>query len=853
MANKNEIIDSFLVWYEQDEHSKNEDRYQNTVKEPILRSLSKEDFIEFFYQFAYDGGGIQSLGWRTAPKLRENITAHFDEFQARMLAPFAQDFDLEGWLTWSENFKHWGQGIATIYLNRVNKSRFAIVNNKVVNALPYLGFDGPVASKLTKRYSQIFEAERSLLREFPELDNFYKVDALMHFMIGTKSGRELLNIDYPEFFNLKGIQEYSLRVGSTYNSKDPAAKWYKDTQEKLYFLVTLLARQLNKNLSVTYKELPQAQAGRGKIVFKDYVLVGFSPDSIYPNGTLFIKIAFHELGKDTCLSLEIDINEKTKGNPFASRRADILEKSRRRFPVDIEFPEDWDSLYELIKPHILELIEEYKRIASHETKGIDNMLQGPLNQILYGPPGTGKTYRTIDHALAIIDGKKSVEEIAAERENDRNGDIKRTFDDLMKEGRIDFCTFHQSMGYEDFIEGIKPLSRDPDEDKPMQYAVVDGIFKKMCTEATFELASLIEGEPTDKLVDFSYLYDQFVSDIQERQSRGEITELTTVSGGTIVVDGISDRNNLIVKHKGSEKPYIVSKDRLSRLANGVPDLKAVNNMDAKFREVIGGSNATAYWATLNAIRQVKPAESRNIRDISGIGYEDKKRAIEHFKLEKYDVGQAKRFVLIIDEINRGNVAQIFGELITLIEDDKRMGAKTALKATLPYSNESFSVPPNLYIIGTMNTADRSVEALDTALRRRFTFVHTKPEPDKLKPTQEGIDLNKMLTNINKRLEVLLDADHTIGHAWLWGVNDLAGLRLVFKDKILPLMQEFFYNDYEKIGLVLGDAFVWSEEVKPKDVFANFKNGSGLAEEYASARLFYLTDVMQISAEQFSAI
>jgi len=256
---------------------------------------------------------------------------------------------------------------------------------------------------------------------------------------------------------------------------------------------------------------------------------------------------------------------------------------------------------------------------------------------------------------------------------------------------------------------------------------------------------------------------------------------------------------------------------------------------------------------LNAIRNFEPQAGGQPRDLSGLTYEDKKEAIRDFELPENIKEKAKRFVLIIDEINRGNVAQIFGELITLIEDDKRMGAKSALKAMLPYSNESFCVPPNLYIIGTMNTADRSVEALDTALRRRFSFIHMRPEPDKLNVTREGIDLNNMLTRINKRLEVLLDADHTIGHAWLWGVNDLAGLRLTFKDKILPLLQEFFYNDYEKIGLVLGDAFVQSKPVDPKAVFANFTNGNGLADEYAASRLFYLKDIKDIKAEDFSAI
>jgi len=152
----------------------------------------------------------------------------------------------------------------------------------------------------------------------------------------------------------------------------------------------------------------------------------------------------------------------------------------------------------------------------------------------------------------------------------------------------------------------------------------------------------------------------------------------------------------------------------------------------------------------------------------------------------------------------------------------------------------------------MNTADRSVEALDTALRRRFSFVHMKPEHNELGETNEGIKLNRMLEVINQRLEILIDADHTIGHAWLWDVKDLEGLRIVFKNKILPLLQEFFYNDYEKIGLVLGEAFVSATKVK-SDVFAKFNGGTNLGGEYSDRYLFTLKNPDDLNADAFISI
>ncbi|MDR2221825.1 MAG: AAA family ATPase [Flavobacteriaceae bacterium] len=180
-----------------------------------------------------------------------------------------------------------------------------------------------------------------------------------------------------------------------------------------------------------------------------------------------------------------------------------------------------------------------------------------------------------------------------------------------------------------------------------------------------------------------------------------------------------------------------------------------------------------------------------------------------------------KYALFIDEINRGNVSAIFGELITLIEESKRLGKEEALQVTLPYSKEKFGVPDNLYIISTMNTADRSVEALDTALRRRFTFEEMMPNYEVIESENSlGIDLREVLETINARIEVLLDRDHLIGHSYFLGVDSIATLMARFKNNIIPLLQEYFYGDYGKIGLVLGKGFVTKAEGM-KVSFASF--------------------------------
>jgi len=213
-------------------------------------------------------------------------------------------------------------------------------------------------------------------------------------------------------------------------------------------------------------------------------------------------------------------------------------------------------------------------------------------------------------------------------------------------------------------------------------------------------------------------------------------------------------------------------------------------------------------------------------------------------------------VLIIDEISRGNVARIFGELITLIEDDKRSGMPNMVDTRLPYSRARFSVPANLFIIGTMNTADRSVEALDTALRRRFSFVEIAPKPNLLSDEAfalENIDLAALLATINRRLVRLLDHDHQIGHAYFMGMQnmgeELEALRFVFRDRILPQLKEYFYNDAAKVGLVLGEAFV--KRVTEEFAFALFDEDA--ASRFQDRAEYVFEDVRTLILEDFKAI
>jgi 5-methylcytosine-specific restriction protein B len=208
--------------------------------------------------------------------------------------------------------------------------------------------------------------------------------------------------------------------------------------------------------------------------------------------------------------------------------------------------------------------------------------------------------------------------------------------------------------------------------------------------------------------------------------------------------------------------------------------------------------------------------------------------------------KVKSYVLIIDEINRGNVSAIFGELITLLEEDKRIGRKEELRVKLPYSkDEDFGVPQNLYIIGTMNTADRSVEALDTALRRRFSFTEVMPDLTVLE-TVEYKDFKRLeiMSRMNNRLEILLDRNHTLGHAYFMKED----FKKSFQNEIIPLLQEYFYNDCSKIGLILGKGFVREKLIKgvkiDKSLLADFdsKDEIDILKNYELIPFSEITDI-----------
>lgn len=453
------------------------------------------------------------------------------------------------------------------------------------------------------------------------------------------------------------------------------------------------------------------------------------------------------------------------------------------------------TLFEAIKKYIQNnCAYQEQRILQNKT--VKNSWQTqPLNQILYGPPGTGKTYNTINKALEIIDGIVP----------DSRTKIKERFEELKKAGQIEFITFHQSYGYEEFVEGIKAKTTD----KGIEYKIEPGIFKKLSKQAKENYEN--SQKSLEKLIQEKSLQqkiEQFLNDSLE-----ESREFSKTKGGKFKIKDIINTSIFIFTEDSNYNENILELDidELFKILDSDIELKTSRQLAKDIFEINNQRQKDTYYFSM----------------------------YKEFQKQEFDVAEDEKieeplqnYILIIDEINRGNISKIFGELITLIEPSKRIGADEEIKVKLPYSNDDFGVPSNLYIIGTMNTADRSIALMDTALRRRFDFEEMMPKPDLLENIRvDDIDIKQLLETINKRIEYLYDRDHTIGHAYFMSLKDnpsLSELENIFGNKIIPLLQEYFYDDWEKILMVLGDGFVQKSEIK-SDIF-DYKQDDYLEDE-----------------------
>lgn len=449
----------------------------------------------------------------------------------------------------------------------------------------------------------------------------------------------------------------------------------------------------------------------------------------------------------------------------------------------------------------------------------------PLNVILYGPPGTGKTYEAIKRAVEIIEGKSAVKD-------KEYSDVLKSYRKYEDEGRIKFTTFHQSYGYEEFIEGIKPVFDEESEDSDLKYTIEAGVFKEFCENAKnikqsgnatnpFGIKSTstvwkisLDGAGRKKspihkeCLDNGYIrigWDSYGDDLA--------TETKYNSGGKGILDCFIDKmrvGNIVLScYSETEIDAIGVVTGEYEWHDEFPRLKRMRKVNWLYKWE-GREKFNIVWYN-NGNRLNNPTLYR-----SRVSVDDVIKILnDHCDIEnKIEYDYSEKFVFIIDEINRGNISKIFGELITLVEPSKRLGASEPMECILPYSKKPFGIPKNVYIIGTMNTADRSLVQLDAALRRRFEFEERMPDYGALRSVLEkneveieDIDLDEMLSAINERITFFIDRERQIGHSYfidLNGESTISDLANIFIKKIIPLLQEYFFDDYATIKKVLGN-------------------------------------------------
>lgn len=398
-------------------------------------------------------------------------------------------------------------------------------------------------------------------------------------------------------------------------------------------------------------------------------------------------------------------------------------------------------------PQYRKVFEDFSLISSKGNlgSGFEELADMPINQILYGPPGTGKTYHTVLKAAQIISGKLNIDYTFAQQ----------IFKSHLYD-QIEFITFHQNYSYEDFIQGIRP---DTDNDSSLSFDKKDGIFKRIADRALANLRALKAN--TIENLPFETVFNSFIAPL---------------------ING--EKEELEVKMKKSS--FFIT---------------YIGEKSIAFRKNIGESEHTLSIATL------KRMYDKGENDIILSGLKPYYNSILTMLLDKgkLSVGEVKRknYVIVIDEINRANISRVFGELITLIEEDKRSEGDLPLSVVLP-SGDKFIVPSNLYIIGTMNTADKSIALLDIALRRRFEFIPQYPDP-----SVRGVHDNDILQKINSEILKRKGHDFTIGHAYFMGSKYT--LEKTINNKVVPLLLEYFMNDEKEVISILKAADIELDE------------------------------------------
>jgi DNA polymerase III delta prime subunit len=609
-------------------------------------------------------------------------------------------------------------------------------------------------------------------------------------------------IDYPEYLDVIAAQkEYKRSPFSSWSAF--SVLFYID-----YHFHSTRVKELLKQIALSLRSELQLENC-------DYHVAGFSYNQNFGTDRCWIAIYPEELG-DFKAAYQIFFSVEPDGFQYGIVNGSYVEEAE-----EVEYPTELPPFNQVVTfcRDKLPLFFEWNQQLQDDTSE-GRAADDPLNLILYGPPGTGKTFSVQRKAVEIIEGG---------RPDLSDQEVASRFHKYRDERRVEFVTFHPSYSYEEFIEGFR---YDLESKIPVLH---DGVFKQLAERAInpHQRPDVAEGAQIWKVslggqadahifersmknneIAIGWFPDRDLTGMNEEQIRQLFQEQN--QGGE--TNNIRSVNSLVNEIR--EGDYIaVLKDQRTIRAIGV---------------VTGEYRYRDKYTDYPHTRPVDWLDQReqDIYEMNGskyIGsptiYRLNRTSLQDFvTLLPEQSPTSEPYVLIIDEINRGNLSRIFGELITLLEPDKRKGAPNEMTVRLPYSQHTFSVPGNLYLIGTMNTADRSIALLDVALRRRFDFIEKMPQVDvirdslssmaeedaeqddtgavELSPEQVEL-ICEMFQSLNRRITVLMDRDHQIGHSYFLGVRSMTDLHNVLYHRVFPLLQEYFYNDRERLTKLLG--------------------------------------------------
>ncbi|NCC61353.1 MAG: hypothetical protein EOM12_10525 [Verrucomicrobiae bacterium] len=506
-------------------------------------------------------------------------------------------------------------------------------------------------------------------------------------------------------------------------------------------------------------------------------------------------------------------NEENPGRAGSAAAVKVLEYLAQQCFPHAKGAEVLTEVYQNHKNETLNHAEANAEV----NKGGGGKEMSALNTILYGPPGTGKTYSVLRRAVEIVDG-------VASDEDDRV--TKRRYNELVEKGQIVLVTFHQSYSYEDFVEGIRPVISD-EESQGAKYECRSGVFREICSMATTYKQRVTRYDFDPEEINLSEMSLGNACDGEESvyDYCAENNVISLGWGGNTDYSGCTSEDEIrkkCIEADATQSRFSVEAIKRFIARVNVGDIVVISNGKFQARAIARVTGEYYYnpetsirhnhfreveWLYKDVAISVRQILRKGRRFSSQSIYQEDWHNVNIAGLNalvsaEYNNKKQPNCVMIIDEINRGNISKIFGELITLIEPDKREGASNELRAILPYSQCEFSVPSNFYILATMNTADKSIALVDIALRRRFVFEELMPDFTICKSLDE--EMRAVLSELNHRILLRKDRDHQVGHSYFMDVDDKVSFNRVFKRNVLPLLQEYFWNDWEGLRFVLGE-------------------------------------------------